>query len=125
MKKIILAMAISAFSFSAHAETTSACINVSASLSTMTESQILNSLTEAGCGMSLQEAVDAVVAAGGDLTTTQTAALNIDPNFVYTDPTAGLDATAAGGDGLGGPTGNTNPITFNAPSGGSGGGGVI
>ena len=45
-------------------------------------SWILGALIDPSCGMTLQGAVDAIVAAGGDKQTTQDAALLINPDFL-------------------------------------------
>ena len=117
MKKIILAAAIAAFSFPAQDETTgdNTCVDVTTSLETMSESAILDNLTGPGCEMALNDAVNAIIGAGGDETATLTAAFIKDPTYSYaklSDPTENLDPTAAGDDdggddvtpGHGGPT---------------------
>jgi len=127
MKKIILAAALAAFSFTAHAEINNTCIDVNTSLTTMSESAVLESLIAPGCGMSMQDAVTAIINAGGDQQTTLTAALLVNPDFVFaasSDPTEGLNPTAAGGD-LGGDTGSGGDISFNSTGGSSGGGGTV
>ena len=126
MKKFILAAALAAFSFTAQAATpTGTCIDVATSLTTMSESVILDSLIAPGCGMGIQEAVAAIIAAGGDQQNTLTAALAIDPAFVLAtaDPTAGLDPTAAGGDTAA--TGATAPTLASSAPVSSGGGGPV
>ena len=132
MKKIILAAAIAAFSFTAQAETTgeNTCVDITASLATMSESAILDNLTDPGCGMSLNDAVNAIIAAGGNQQNTLAAAMIINPDFQYAqqnDPTAGLQATAAGlddgGSNSGFGSGGTKTIAFTGGTGGSGGGG--
>jgi len=76
----------------------------------------------------LQDAVDAVLKAGADKQDTLAAALIIDPNFTYNDPTLGLSPTASG------TAGNSNKqVSLSKTSGGkhsafalsvSGGGGA-
>ncbi|OIO72647.1 MAG: hypothetical protein COS35_11715 [Zetaproteobacteria bacterium CG02_land_8_20_14_3_00_50_9] len=73
------------------------CINIEQSLNMqMPELDILEALLTETCGMALDEAVDAIIAAGGNFQRTLAAALIINPDFTYTDPTAGLNATLAG-----------------------------
>jgi len=120
MKKFILAMALTMFSFTAQAETV--CIDVAASMATMTESEILSSLTGTSCSMSLEDAVAAILAAGGDQTRTLAAAMIINPDFTYTDPTLGLNPTAAGGDTP--LLGTGKKFASNTPVSGGGGGPV-
>ena len=98
----------------------------------MSETELLDTLVSEG--MSLQDAVNAIIAAGGNQQNTLTAAMVINPEFQYTppsDPTAGLNPTAAGPDtdpnaGLN-PTGagGTRTIAFTGGSGGGGGGGTV
>ena len=89
-----------------------------------TEKVILNRLIlPDGCNMTLSEAVDAIVAGGGDLINALAAALIQDPDFAYfqtNDPTAGLDATAAG-PGDTGFSGTSNRLSTAAAGGGGGG----
>lgn len=102
MRKILIAFAALAFSISvANAEITdNTCVDVNQAITAATPvATILDDLMEPGCGMSLQEAVDAVIAAGGDQDNTLVAAHIIDPLYEYTpptDPTQQLPATAAG-----------------------------
>jgi hypothetical protein len=100
MKKIILALLVAVFSFTAQAEVASnTCIDVKDALANnQSESFILESLVAPGCGMSLQDAFAAIIADGGNQKETLTAALIVDPDFKYDDPTAGLEETASGND---------------------------
>ena len=119
MKKIIIlfvAMMIS-ISSAAFADTDPA----TALSNGMSETELLDTLVSEG--MSLEEAVNAIIGAGGNQQNTLTAAMVINPDFQYTppsDPTAGLNPTAAGGDsvtaGSGGPK-----TTIGTTTGGGGG----
>jgi len=103
MKKIILMITVTAFGFSAHAAepATKTCIDVGQALTDGTSvSDIIDSLTAPSCGMSLQDAAGAVIAAGGDKEDTLAAALVLDTCFAYyADPTIKLASTASGGGG--------------------------
>jgi len=100
MKKIILAITVAAFGFSAHAaeSATKACIDVNQALTDgMSASDIIDSLTAPSCGMSLQDAAGAVIAAGGAKKDALAAALVLDTCFAYyADPTVKLASTASG-----------------------------
>jgi len=119
MKKIILAAALIAFSFSAQAATTTTnvCIDINAAIQTQqTEDQILNQLIAAPCSMNLVDAAKAIIAAGGNQGRTLTAALIIDPNLDPTTVTAASAAIPASGT-----TGNTPRNTIGTTTTNTGG----
>jgi len=132
--EIILALAISVFGITAYAETNdTTCIDINQSLTVGTSlSDILSSLTAPTCGMSLQDAAAGVIAAGGNRQDTLTAALVIDPDFSFIDPTAGLESTASGnedgsseGDHRGDNNGGDHRVEIASGDSSSGGGGTV
>jgi len=75
------------------------CVDVSGSLAShISEATILDSLVSIDCGMELNSAVNTILNAGGNKIKTLTAALLINPDYSYTDPTSGFAPTSAGGD---------------------------
>jgi len=129
MKKItlfIMALFISiSAASSVYAESSDSSINV-AQLIASSESidDVLTTLMKDG-NMTLQEAVQAVINAGGDSITTLTAAVGINPDFELADnfdPNT-QDATASGGGDDSNSGGADTPGA--APSSGGGGGGAV
>lgn len=103
MKVFVLVMAILGFISTAYAiEPVNAsiekqCIDVEQSLAAeMPEIDILEALIDEKCGMGIHEAVEAILAAGANFRSTLVAAMIIDPDFNFSDPTAGLEATVSG-----------------------------
>ncbi|MDQ6970768.1 MAG: hypothetical protein Q9M16_09685 [Mariprofundus sp.] len=125
MKKnmiFIIAMLISMFAASsAFAESNASDINIAALIQNNDSMEdALKTLMEDG-DMTLQEAVQAILTAGGDSTATLTAALDINPSFELADnfnPNT-QEASASGED----DGGNSHAEGAHTPDAGAGGGG--